>query len=218
MGSQQHSKKSTRATRRETHTAHTQHTKIKPQVQRSSEGCQEDQHRQLHPFVTASSPSEVLISLSYGGGTGGIPYLELLEQLPAGGGGGGSKSAPLHSHLLLLLFSSSFFHFCNFRLICLGSCISSLSVFILQISFWNSCNYCFLEGDGAALTGLDFSTLVVAPSCGASLQLELVSRRAHHALLPVLSLARAACSSSETDGATSLRLASMPSSQNLVSS
>ena len=64
--------------------------------------------------------------------------------------------------------------------------------------------------------GLDFSTLVVAPSCGASLQLEIVSRRAQHELLPVLSLARATCSSSQTDDGTSVRLASMPSSQNLV--
>ena len=47
------------------------------------------------------------------------------------------------------------------------------------------------------------------------MQLEFVSRRAHHALLPVLSLARAACSSSRTDGATSLRLASLPPSQTL---
>ena len=86
----------------------------------------------------------------------GFLILSCSSSFLPGGGGGGSKSAPLHSFLLLRLFSS-FFHFCNlscscFRPICLGSCISSLSVFILQISFWNSYNCCFLEGDGAALT------------------------------------------------------------------
>ena len=59
------SKKKHQRNREATHTGH-QHKKKSHQVQGSGKSCQEDWHRQLHAFVTASSSSEVPISVSDG--------------------------------------------------------------------------------------------------------------------------------------------------------